>query len=105
MRAQAKASQMKENIRQRRSLLLRRREELQNTWHLFYARCYHQLTNLCLEQGDYPTAGALLPSETCRVREISRFCEAEKYLARSREFCTEPQAGLRCPTGTKIGNA
>jgi len=47
---QAKASQMKENIRQ----------------------CYHQLTNLCLEQGDYPTA--------------------EKYLARSREFCTEPQA-------------
>ncbi|CAE7940764.1 csn1 [Symbiodinium sp. KB8] len=47
---QAKASQMKENIRQ----------------------CYHQLTNLCLEQGDFPTA--------------------EKYLARSREFCTEPQA-------------
>ncbi|CAE7838550.1 csn1 [Symbiodinium sp. CCMP2592] len=35
-------------------------------------QCYHQLTNLCLEQGDYPTA--------------------EKYLARSREFCTEPQA-------------
>ena len=37
-------------------------------------RCYHQLTNLCLEQGDYAAA--------------------EKYLAKSREFCVEPQAQL-----------
>ncbi|CAK9113167.1 unnamed protein product [Durusdinium trenchii] len=48
--SQARASQMKENIR----------------------GCYHQLTNLCLEQGDYAAA--------------------EKYLAKSREFCVEPQA-------------
>lgn len=48
--SQARGSQMKENIR----------------------ACYHQLTNLCLEQGDYAAA--------------------EKYLAKSREFCVEPQA-------------
>lgn len=48
--SQARASQMKENIR----------------------GCYHQLTNLCLEQGEYAAA--------------------EKYLAKSREFCVEPQA-------------
>eukprot|EP00437_Effrenium_voratum_P036640 CAMPEP_0181462370 /NCGR_PEP_ID=MMETSP1110-20121109/34361_1 /TAXON_ID=174948 /ORGANISM="Symbiodinium sp., Strain CCMP421" /LENGTH=392 /DNA_ID=CAMNT_0023587029 /DNA_START=27 /DNA_END=1201 /DNA_ORIENTATION=+ len=47
---QAKVSHMKDSIR----------------------TCYHQLANLCLEQGDY--AGA------------------EKYLAKSREFCTEPQS-------------
>jgi len=48
--SQARGSQMKDNIR----------------------ACYHQLTNLCLEQGDYAAA--------------------EKYLAKSREFCVEPQA-------------
>lgn len=47
---QAKASQTKDSIR----------------------TCHTQLTNLCLELGDYAAA--------------------EKYLAKSREYCTEPQA-------------
>jgi len=47
---QARASQVKENIRS----------------------CLSQLTNLCLEQGDYAAA--------------------EKHLTKSREYCTEPQA-------------
>lgn len=47
---QAKASQMKDSIR----------------------KCHTELTNLCLELGDYAAA--------------------EKYLAKSREYCTEPQA-------------